>query len=78
MVRVKESYRTNFFTNVSSMASQSSWGWMIHLEGGFSYLSEVGGLARLILGDLVHRVLGALLTLAVSPPLLGYVDHLLQ
>lgn len=41
-----------------------------------SYLSEVGGLSRLVLGDLVDRVLGALLALAVGPPLLGNVNHL--
>lgn len=41
-----------------------------------SYLSEVGGLASLVLGDLVHRVLGALLGLAVGPPLFRDVHHL--
>lgn len=40
------------------------------------HLGEVGGLAGLVLGDLVHRVLGALLALAVGPPLLGNVHHL--
>lgn len=40
------------------------------------HLREVGGLARLVLGDLVHRVLGALLGLAVGPPLLRDVHHL--
>lgn len=33
-----------------------------------SYLGQVGGLASLVLGDLMHRVLGALLGLAVGPP----------
>lgn len=42
-----------------------------------SHLGEVGGLARLVLGDLVHRVLGALLALAVGPPFLGNVHHLI-
>lgn len=41
-----------------------------------TYLSEVGGLASLVLGDLVHRVLGAPLGLAVGPPLFGDVHHL--
>lgn len=39
-----------------------------------SYLGEVGRLASLVLGDLLHRVLGALL--AVGPPLFGNVHHL--
>lgn len=43
---------------------------------GLRYLGEVGGLASLVLGDLVHRVLGALLALAEGAPLLGYVHHL--
>lgn len=45
-------------------------------DGFDLYLGEVGGLARLVLGDLVHRVLAALLALAVGPPLLGNVHHL--
>lgn len=40
------------------------------------YLGEVGGLASLVLGDLVHRMLGALLALAEGAPLLRYVHHL--
>ena len=46
------------------------------LLGSPSYLSEVGGLARLVLGDLVHSMLGALFRLAVGPPLLRDVHHL--
>jgi hypothetical protein len=39
-------------------------------------LGEVGGFARLVLGDLVHGVLGALRALAESPSFLRNVDHL--
>lgn len=51
-----------------------------HLGEGCSqdvHLGEVRGLSRLVLGDLVHRVLAALLALAVGPPLLRNVHHLL-
>lgn len=41
-----------------------------------NYLGEVGGLAGLVLGNLVHGVLVAPLVLAVGPPLLGNVHHL--
>lgn len=40
------------------------------------HLGKVRGLARLVLSDLVHRVLGALLGLAEGSPLLRYVHHL--
>ena len=39
------------------------------------YLSKVRGLAGLVLRDLVHGVLAALLSLAESPSLLRHVDH---
>jgi hypothetical protein len=40
-----------------------------------TYLSEVRGLAGLVLGDLVQAVLAALRALAVGPSFLRYVHH---
>lgn len=49
----------------------------IHIKLRFgAHLCEVGGLARFVLGDFVHRVFGALLALAEGSPLLRYVNHL--
>jgi len=39
------------------------------------YLSKVGSLAGLVLGDLVESVLGALLSLAEGLSFLGHVHH---